>query len=322
MIEYRSLREEELEKWADHCVLSFNKGVYDEDYRQHFLRHWYNDPWKDINGILVAVDDDKIVSTVRVFYRDVFYKGRTIKLGGIGEVCTNEKYRGKNLSTGLLKKSIDLMQDAGVNYSLLGTGRCGFYARVGFISIPYVFKTAVPQDYSTPYSFSIRPIDFDKDVEQLKKIYNDYNKNLNGSTVRNDEYWDKWIRHEFSNAWAACDDKNKIIAYVSFQIDKSNVFITEFGSDNIHSDIFAPFLYKVCNSVNNLIDEWTFPTVVKTPIKIKDTIVETWKMVRLVDPFIHNGQQISTTEQFIESFNEIKGSNESGTFTCWSTDGF
>ncbi len=52
MVEVRSLREEELERWFDHCA-----EVFKGESREYFVRHWNNDPWRNLNSIFVAVED-------------------------------------------------------------------------------------------------------------------------------------------------------------------------------------------------------------------------------------------------------------------------
>ena len=65
-MEFRALRPEELEAWLDHVTSVFTGG------RQYFSNHWHNDPWRDAEGIRIAVDNGTIVSTVRVFIRKIF----------------------------------------------------------------------------------------------------------------------------------------------------------------------------------------------------------------------------------------------------------
>jgi hypothetical protein len=64
-MEFRTLRPEELEMWFEHCVYVFNKGVIDLPYKNLFINHLYNDPDMELDGIHVAVENGKIVSTVR-----------------------------------------------------------------------------------------------------------------------------------------------------------------------------------------------------------------------------------------------------------------
>ena len=59
--------------------------------RQYFSNHWHNDPWRDPEGIRIAMDNGAIVSTVRVFIRKMFLHGEPITVGGLGEVSTRPR---------------------------------------------------------------------------------------------------------------------------------------------------------------------------------------------------------------------------------------
>ena len=55
-MEFRALYPEELETWLDHVTTVFTGG------RQYFSNHWHNDPWRDAEGIRIAVDDMGLLS--------------------------------------------------------------------------------------------------------------------------------------------------------------------------------------------------------------------------------------------------------------------
>lgn len=71
-VEIRSLKETELEIWFDHL-----DTVFETTPRNYFVNHWNSDPLRDIEGIRVAIDkkNGKIVSTVRVFIREIYIQG-------------------------------------------------------------------------------------------------------------------------------------------------------------------------------------------------------------------------------------------------------
>lgn len=97
MIEFRTLKNDELEKWFDHCMYVFNEGIYSREYRQYFVNHYNNDPWRDLDTILVCMDDNKIASTVRIFNRKIYLNSKEVSMGGIGEVSTKSEYRSQGV---------------------------------------------------------------------------------------------------------------------------------------------------------------------------------------------------------------------------------
>ena len=110
MVEFRTLRREELNQWFDHCAQVFTQGEYTDRMRLYFMRHWYNDSRRRLSGIQVAVVDGEIASTIRVFLRNVYLQGRITAMGGIGEVSTKPQFRRQGLSSKLLEMSIAYME--------------------------------------------------------------------------------------------------------------------------------------------------------------------------------------------------------------------
>lgn len=208
-MEFRALHPEELEAWLDHVTSVFTGG------RQYFSNHWHNDPWRDAEGIRVAVDNGTIVSTVRVFIRKIFLHGAPITVGGIGEVSTRPEYRRRGIATQLLKDSIGFMASRDIAVSLL-FGSQKIYAIEGWekVSRYYArqFFTAAKQS-----EWEVRRANFDDAVEvtRIADLYDRYARKFNGTLVRDEiAYWTKWVQTESSNAWVAERD-GTIEGYIS-----------------------------------------------------------------------------------------------------------
>ena len=165
-MEFRALYPEELEAWLDHVTSVFTGG------RQYFSNHWHNDPWRDAEGIRVAVDNGTIVSTVRVFIRKMFLHGEPITVGGIGEVSTRPEYRRRGIATQLLKDSIRFMEDRDIAVSVL-FGSQRIYSIEGWEKVPryYARQSFTAEKQS---EWEVRPANFDDEVEVkwLSDLYN------------------------------------------------------------------------------------------------------------------------------------------------------
>ncbi len=82
---FTSLEEVELELWFYHTAECFAwKGTP----KIHFESHFFLDPFRSVEDILVAKVASKIVSSVRIFAREMYIDGQIVKIGGIGEVYT------------------------------------------------------------------------------------------------------------------------------------------------------------------------------------------------------------------------------------------
>lgn len=221
-MEFRALYPEELEAWLDHVTHVFTGG------RQYFSNHWHNDPWRDPEGIRVAVDNGKIVSTVRVFIRKMFLHGEPVTVGGIGEVSTRPEYRRRGLASQLLKDSIEFMEDSGIVLSSLH-GSQRIYSMEGWEKVPRYYARQ-PIAAQKRVAWEVRPINFDDEaeVQRIATLYDGYARKFNGPFVRDEmAYWTKWVRTESPNAWVAERDGN-IEGYVSVVRREDQLNVEEF----------------------------------------------------------------------------------------------
>ena len=221
-MEFRALHPEELEAWLDHVTSVFTGG------RQYFSNHWHNDPWRDAEGIRVAIDNVTIVSTVRVFIRKMFLHGEPITVGGIGEVSTRPEYRRRGIATQLLKDSIKFMKDRDIVLSSLH-GSQQIYSIEGWEKVPRYYAR---EHFSTKKQseWEVRPANFDDEVEvkQIAELYDRYARKFNGTFVKDAiEYWTKWVRTESPNAWVAERD-GSIEGYVSVVQRENALNVKEF----------------------------------------------------------------------------------------------
>ncbi|RKU18867.1 hypothetical protein C6500_12335 [Candidatus Poribacteria bacterium] len=221
-MEFRALHPEELETWLDHVTSVFTGG------RQYFSNHWHNDPWRDAEGIRVALDKGTIVSTVRVFIRKMFLHGEPITVGGIGEVSTRPEYRRRGIATQLLQDSIQFMEDRDIAVSLL-FGSQKIYSIEGWEKVSRYYAR---QSFSAnkQSEWEVRPANFDNEVEvkRLSDLYDRYARKFNGALVRDEiAYWTKWVRTESSNAWIAEKDGN-IEGYVFVTPREDELSVKEF----------------------------------------------------------------------------------------------
>ena len=221
-MEFRALYPDELEVWLDHVTDVFSGG------RQYFSNHWHNDPWRDPEGIRIAIDNGKIVSTVRVFIRKMFLHGEPVTVGGIGEVSTRSEYRRRGLATQLLKDAIRFMESRNiVTSSLHGSQR--IYSVEGWEKVPRYYAKQ-PIAAKKQVAWDVRPANFDDnaEVERIAALYDAYARKFNGTFVRDDmAYWTKWVRTESPSAWVAERDGN-IEGYVSVVRSKDELNVEEF----------------------------------------------------------------------------------------------
>ena len=221
-MEFRALYPDELEKWLDHVTNVFSGG------RRYFSNHWHNDPWRDPEGIRIAVDNGTIVSTVRVFIRKMFLHGEPVTVGGIGEVSTHPEYRRRGLATQLLKDSIRFMESRDIVISSLH-GSQRIYSIEGWEKVPRYYAKQ-PLAAKKQVAWEVRPANFDDaaEVKRIAAIYDAYARKFNGPFVRDEmAYWTEWVRTESPNAWVAERD-GSIEGYVSVVRRENQLNVEEF----------------------------------------------------------------------------------------------
>jgi predicted acetyltransferase len=283
-MEFRALYPEEIETWLDHVTSVFTGG------RQYFSNHWHNDPWRDAEGIRVAVDNGTIVSTVRVFIRKMFLHGEPITVGGIGEVSTLPEYRRRGIATRLLKDAIQFMEDRDIVISLL-FGSQRIYSIEGWEKVPRYYAKQ-PMTAKNRSEWKIRPANFDdeSEVKRLSDLYDGYARKFNGTVVRDDiAYWTKWVRTESPNVWVAESDGD-IEGYVSVVERDSQLNVKEFIASETSfaqdrgSQLFEDLLSHVIAQMDTESLEVIYPAPIANGFDAPAIEEQASAMYRIVQP--------------------------------------
>lgn len=314
MVEFRHLREEELESWFDHCA-----EVFTGTPREYFVSHWNNDPWRDLNSIFIAVHDDKILSTVRIFHREVFINGEKIKMGGIGEVSTKAEARKRGLSTELLKKSIEYMVEKGIHISILFGSELN-YSRLGWKSIDASLNHSSVKEQKGLYS--IREVNFTKDSRALMDIYEKYNNDFNGAVVRDDElYWSNWVKVEWRNCFVAETSDGDIVGYMAAETGEDVLVVKDYAVIIECPNVFEELAYYACNKLGKT-GGIKYPSVINSTLRMKEQEKIMYNMVRLNSPFKVDERIIENTETLISILNSEEKSNNNSKYNFWFVDSF
>ena len=261
-MEFRALYPDELEKWLDHVTHVFSGG------RQYFSNHWHNDPWRDPEGIRIAVDNGTIVSTVRVFIRKMFLQGEPVTVGGIGEVSTRPEYQRRGLATQLLKDSIRFMESRDIVMSSLH-GSQRIYSVEGWEKVQRYYARQ-PLTAKKLGVWEVRPANFDDaaEVQRIAAIYDTYARKFNGTFVRDDmAYWTEWVRTESPSAWVA-ERNGNIEGYVSVVRREDQLNVEEFiVSDAIFAEDRGQGLFEdLLSNVIAQLDAESLEVIYPAPI--------------------------------------------------------
>lgn len=303
-MDFRCLKPEEFEAWTQHCA-----GVFGES-AEYFARHFQNDPKADLAGIFVAVDEGQIVSTVRVFTRAMYLKGRRVELGGIGEVSTKSEYRGRGLSARLLQMAVAYMEEKDMPVSMLFTGSNHHYARQRWFTVNQRFyRVSLTEASDLEETMRLRPLE-ETDWPAVRGIHDLFSSGLDGVLVRDDpDYWAKWVRREMGDAMVLEQD-GRILAYLSASAHREQTAVREFGQLP-ECDVLLPMLAAVAR-------EKSLPDAALVPVSLMQSNSLGYAerlsvMVRLNKPFALDGEWIDSDEKLAQAMAQS---------TWWEVDGY
>lgn len=301
-----TLPPQDFDEWVDHCGSIFEVGP------AYFRRHFVADPHNDYNSVFIIRNEErKIISTVRVFHREVYIGGKIYKMGGIGEVSTNPAYRRLGLSSKLLDCAAVYMKENNFDLSMLGTGYFSHYAKHGFMQVNSYGKV-VSSDLKTGLAESadIRPLNAEN-FHDMAMLYNKYCSKLNCCIVRAKSYWQSWCKEEIKNPHGLFKE-NKLAGYICFD----GSWVTEVAADvNNNNDI--DILLSAVKSDDGKIG---IPAFVKTERKIIGEDFHNGTMICVYKPItveIDNENMILPGTAAVAEY-----LNNNGGIVMWSQDSF
>ncbi|EFA74827.1 hypothetical protein PPL_11860 [Heterostelium album PN500] len=213
IINYDEQTESFINDWLNHLITVFVDTPY-----QYFKEHHYSDPYKQKNN------NEKIVSTVKLFIRDILLIGSSITcFGGIGEVSTNVNYRGRSLSIKLLDMALEYMNENNIKLGLLFSSKFApMYHSKGwsYIDRSFTIETFhnINNNNNDKDNNNINNYNnsFDNNNLKFEQLYSNtlkeddhhhhhsiiesllHTKQYNSNVVRDISYWRDWIASNIS----------------------------------------------------------------------------------------------------------------------------
>ncbi len=188
MEEIRPIREWELEELLDLIC-----AVHNPDGRERYRGYISGDPtWRPSHTPVVVVEN-RIVSTLRIWDRQVHLGVSPVRMGGIGGVTTHPEYRKRGIATRLMAHAAEYMRDDGFDLGLLFTEiPARFYRRLGWYCVPLMGFQAELRRPPPPRrsAFEVLPFDEDRDLEETVALYQRHNAGRSGTMLRPRPYWD------------------------------------------------------------------------------------------------------------------------------------
>jgi predicted acetyltransferase len=200
---------------------------------QHFQELIERDPWFEPENILVLLSHGKLVSSLQIFPKPVRIGGASARMGGVGNVVTHPRYRGRGHATRLLKETIQLMRDEGYGFSVLFTKIPDFYRRLKWeVASPrykYVIS-ATEASGRNSNNLQVAPLRVN-DLDAVAGLYETTNKRRTLSVLRSKECWHRQLDHRLDETARSVVIKRgkHALVYGRYRTTWRRVWVTEAG---------------------------------------------------------------------------------------------
>ncbi len=247
-MEIRGVRESELAEMID-----LQCQVFRPDGHERYSQYIRTDPSYRYDQSRVVVVNGQIVSTLRVWEREMQIGSIAVPMGGIGGVGTHPDHQGTGYATALMRDTISYMRAVGYNVGVLFSAiPCAFYRKVGWASVPLAgFRVTRRQTIGLePTEWHVEPFDEERDLEPAIALYDQHNAEQSGSLVRTRAYWESGparLRNILPTVVARHGDN--FGGYLNFQVGEKSANILEVAYDRTQPQALTALvshLLEVC----------------------------------------------------------------------------
>ena len=247
-MEIRGIRESELAEMID-----LQCQVFRPDGQERYQQYVRTDPSYRYDQSRVVVVNGQIVSTLRVWEREMRIGSVSVPMGGIGGVGTHPDHQGAGYATALMKDTITYMQAVGYDIGVLFSAiPCAFYRKLGWASVPLAgFRVTRRVSVGLGETdWGVVPFDEERDLEDCIALYDQHNAQQSGSLVRVRSYWESGparLREILPTVVARHGDR--FGGYLNFQVGEKSANILEVAYDRTQPQALTALvshLLQVC----------------------------------------------------------------------------
>ena len=247
-MEIRGVRESEIAEMID-----LQCRVFRPDGHERYRQYVRTDPSYRYDQSRVVVVDGQIISTLRVWEREMRIGSIAVPMGGIGGVGTDPDHQGAGYATALMKDTIAYMRTVGYDVGVLFSAiPCVFYRKLGWASVPLAgFRVTRRGAIDlAPTEWRVEPFDEKRDLGASITLYDNHNAQQSGSLVRTQSYWGSGparLRDILPTVVARRGDR--LGGYLNFQVGGKSVNILEVAYDRAQPQALTALishLLQVC----------------------------------------------------------------------------
>ena len=228
-MEIRAARESELEQVVELNCMAFNPNQH-----ERYWQYLRGDSSYRLSQTRVVVVNDRVVSTLRVWERRIRIGASLVTMGGIGGVCTHEKYRDVGYASALMRQTIDYLKTTGCDLGVLFTIIPeAFYQRLGWTSLPlhgFQIKHNSATLAESQSDFQVRAFNLETDLDTVSAIHDLSNAQQSGTLSRTRAYWDmKPSRIRGILPTVIAHQNGNIAGYLNYNVHDKCVELLEVG---------------------------------------------------------------------------------------------
>ena len=247
-MEIRGVRESELAE-----MIELQCRVFRPDGHERYSGYVRTDPSYRYDQSRVVVVNGRIVSTLRVWEREIRIGSIAVPMGGIGGVGTHPDHQGAGYATALMKDTTAYMGTVGYDVGVLFSAiPCVFYRKLGWASVPLAgFRVTRRRSIGLGETeWRVEPFDEERDLEPSIALYDRYNAQQSGSLVRTRSYWGSGpalLRGILPTVVAR--QGNRLGGYLNFQVEGKSANILEVAHDQTQPQALTALvshLLRVC----------------------------------------------------------------------------
>ena len=250
---------------------------------EDFVKYYFENVYDKKNTIIIE-ENNEVLSALQLNKYKIDLRNRKYDVSYVVGVSSKPEVRGLGYMKHLMTYTLEELYKSGEIVSLLMAIDYRLYKRYGFDhcydQIQYNIKTDELSGFRV--TSKLRKADFE-DSKILSEIYTNAVKNLNGYALRDEVYFDRFMKEiESEDGYIYIDEENK--SYIAYYMQGDTFFVRELIYNNISSlkSILA-YIYNHNTQCKN--------TVINAPVDDK---------IKLI-PFMAG--RVINFEKYIESIN-------------------
>lgn len=253
-----------IENDREQVISLWNYCFEDEE---EFVNYYFENVYDEKNTLVVE-EDDEVLSSLQLNKYKIKLRNNDYKISYIVGVSSKPEIRGHGYMKNLMVHTLEELYKNGEIVSILMAIDYRLYRRYGFDhcydQLQYNIRTEELSKFKLTSRLKRASVD---DAKILADIYKESMKNLNGYTIRDEDYFKKFIMEiESENGRVYINEENNSKSYIAYYIQGDTFFVRELIYSGVSSlKCVLAYIYNHNTQCKN--------TVINSPVDDKIKLV-------------------------------------------------